>query len=196
MNKHTLDELAHDWWSISLRAVLALVAAAAIMLTPIPHAERLLRVFGAYMLIDGLIELAMAALATRHGEPWHKLVVDGVLGVIFGVLNLIGGGMPIQVRADLIALRTCLTGVVSILGARRLRAELPEALPQWLLIAAGIGSIVFSAVIVAGPRLEARLVGRWDWLASLYLVGFGALLLALAMRLHALSQAPTAPAAV
>ena len=55
------------------------------------------------------------------------------------------------------------------------------------------GSIVFSAVIVAGPTIEAHIVGRLDWLASLYLAGFGALLVALAARLYVLAQAPTAP---
>jgi uncharacterized membrane protein HdeD (DUF308 family) len=195
MNKHGLDELVHEWWSVSLRGVLALVAAAAILVTPIPHADRLLRVFGAYLLLDGLIELVMAALAARQGEHWHKLVVDGVLGVVFGALNLIGGNLPLQVRADLIALRVFLTGVVSIVGARRLRAELPEVLPEWLLLVCGIGSIAFSVVIVAGPTIEAHVVGRLDWLASLYLACFGALLLALAARLYQLNRTPASATA-
>jgi hypothetical protein len=63
-------------------------------------------------------------------------------------------------------------------------------MPAWLLLLGGIGSALFSVLLVVGPALQARLLGRLDWVACLYLVGLGLLLLTLAARLRALSQVP------
>jgi uncharacterized membrane protein HdeD (DUF308 family) len=152
--------------------------------------DHLLHVFGAYMLVDGIIALATAAQAARRHQSWRQPLASGILGILVGMTNLIGGGIPALVRADLIALRTFVVGASSIVVARRLRTALPEMLPQWLLMACGIGSVILSAVMVVGPTIQARVLGRLDWLACLYLVGFGLLLLTLAARLRTLSRGP------
>jgi uncharacterized membrane protein HdeD (DUF308 family) len=188
MNKKSVSDLTSDWWAVGLRGILALVAGVVIFLTPLPHTERLLRVFGAYLILDGAIALVMAGLAARRHESWARSTLNGVLGVFFGLTNLIGGGLPVVLRADLIALRTFLTGVSGIIVARQLRDDLPEMLPAWLLMLSGVGSVIFSVVIFLGPTLEERLAGQLDWLAAVYLIGFGFLLLAVAIRLRTLSR--------
>jgi len=94
------------------------------------------------------------------------------------------------VRADFIALRTFVRAVSDIIVARRLRTEGPAILPAWHLLLSGIGSALFSVLLVVGPALQARLLGRLDWVACLYLVGLGLILLTLAARLRALSRVP------
>jgi uncharacterized membrane protein HdeD (DUF308 family) len=199
MNKTSVNDLAREWWSVALRGVVAVVAGVAVVVSPIPHLDHLLGVFGAYMLVDGIIDLVTAVQAARRHQSWRKPLASGILGILVGMTNLIGGGLPALVRADLIALRTLVLGVSSIIVARRLRTELPETLPEWLLLLCGMGSVIFSVIIVVGPAIEARVLGRLDWLACLYLVGFGLLLLTLAARLRTLSRGPestpTLPAA-
>jgi uncharacterized membrane protein HdeD (DUF308 family) len=199
MIKKSVNDLTREWWSVALRGAVAVLAGVVIVVSPIPHRDHLLRVFGAYMLVDGIIGLITAAQAARRRESWRRPVADGILGILVGMVNLIGGGLPALVRADLIALRTFVQGVSGILVARQLRTELPETLPQWLLMLCGIGSVIFSVIIVVGPAIEARVLGRLDWLACVYLVGFGLLLLTLAARLRTLSRGPrstsTLPAA-
>jgi uncharacterized membrane protein HdeD (DUF308 family) len=189
MNKKSVNDLTREWWSVALRGMVAVVAGVAVVVSPIPHLDHLLRVFGAYMLVDGIVDLVTAVQAARRHQSWLKPLASGILGILVGMANLIGGGIPVPVRADLIALRTFVVGAFSIV-AWRLRTELPETLPQWLMMLCGIGSVILSVIIVVGPAIEARILGPLDWLACLYLVGFGLLLLTLAARLRTLSRGP------
>ncbi|MDB5074642.1 MAG: rane protein [Chloroflexi bacterium] len=190
MNPKSVSELALDWWSVALRGALAVITAVVIVVSPVPHESHLLRIFGTYVLLDGLLDGGMAAQAARQGQDWRRPLANGVIGVIAGVLSLSGGGLSVAVRADIIGLRTLALGVSGIRLARRVRAELPENLPEWLLTACGWGSVVFSVIIFIGPTIQASVLGRLDWLATLYLLGFGALLLTLAGRLRAISRDP------
>ena len=199
MNKKSVNDLTREWWSVALRGVVALLAGVVMVVSPIPHQSHLLPVFGAYMLTEGIVELVTAAQAARLRQSWRKPLASGILGILVGMANLSGGGIPVPVRADLIALRTFVVGAFSIVVARRLRTELPETLPQWLMMLCGIGSVILSVIIAVGPAIEARILGRLDWLACVYLVGFGLLLLTLAARLRTLRRGPestpTLPAA-
>jgi uncharacterized membrane protein HdeD (DUF308 family) len=194
MHKKLPDELAGEWWSVGLRGVLAVVAGIVLYVSPIPHVDHLLRVFGAYMIADGIIDLFMAVRTVRRRQSWLRMGLSGVLGIVFGFVNVVGGGLPAAVRAGLIGVRTFISGISSVLAARKMRAALPDELPEWLLMLSAVGSIVFSVIILVGPTIRARLLGRLDWLAALYLVGLGVLWLVLAVRLRALSHMPTSAA--
>ena len=196
MTRKTVAAVTGEWWSVALRGVVALLAGVVMVVSPIPHQSHLLPVFGAYMLTEGIVDLVTGARAARAHQPWSKAVAQGTLGVLFGLLNLVGGGLPAVVRADFIALRTFVLGASDIIVARRLRTEGPATLPAWHLLLGGIGSALFSVLLVVGPALQARLLGRLDWLACLYLVGLGLLLLALAARLRALHRVPPAKPSV
>ena len=190
MTRTSVADVTGDWWSVALRGVVALLAGVVMVVSPIPHQSHLLPVFGAYMLTEGIVELVTSARAARVHQPWSKAAAQGILGVLFGTVNLVGGGLPAVVRADFIALRTFVRAVSDIIVARRLRTEGPTTLPAWHLLVGGIGSAIFSVLLVVGPALQARLLGRLDWLACLYLVGLGLVLLTLAARLRALSRVP------
>ena len=190
MTRKSVADVTGDWWSVALRGVVALLGGVVMVVSPIPHQSHLLPVFGAYMLTEGIVELATAARAARARQPWSKAAAQGILGVLFGLVNLVGGGLPAAVRADFIALRTFVRAVSDINVARRLRTEGPTTVPAWHLLVGGIGSAIFSVLLVVGPVLQARLLDRLDWLACLYLVGLGLLLLTLAARLRALNRLP------
>src|SRR5437764_4451678 len=190
MTRTSVADVTGDWWSVALRGGVALLAGVVMVVSPIPHQSHLLPVFGAYMLTEGIVELVTAARAARAHQPWPKVAAQGILGVFFGLVNLVGGGLPAVVRADFIALRTFVRAVSDISVARRLRTEGPAILPSWHLLLGGIGSALFSVLLVVGPALQARLLGRLDWVACLYLVGLGLILLTLAARLRALSRVP------
>jgi uncharacterized membrane protein HdeD (DUF308 family) len=196
MTRKSVADVTGDWWSVALRGVVALLAGVVIVVSPIPHQSHLLPVFGAYMVTDGIIELGTAARAVRAHQPWSKAAAQGMLGVLFGLVNLVGSGLPAVVRADFIALRTFVHAVSDIIVARRLRTEGPTRLPAWHLLLGGLGSVIFSVILVVGPALQERLLGRLDWLACLYLVGLGLLLLTLAARLRALHRVPPATPSV
>src|SRR5947209_19331286 len=135
MTRKSVADVTGDWWSVALRGVVALLAGVVallagvvIVVSPIPHQSHLLPVFGAYMLTEGIVELVTAARAARAHQPWYKVAAQGILGVLFGLVNLVGAGLPAVVRADFIALRTFVLGVSDIIVARRLRTEGPTTL--------------------------------------------------------------------
>jgi uncharacterized membrane protein HdeD (DUF308 family) len=194
MHRKTLHEYADEWWSVALRGLLAVIAGIALYLSPIPHADHLLRLFGVYMIADGLIELFITVQAVRHRQDWLRPGINGVLGVVFGMFNVVGGGLPAVVRGDFVAVRTFITGISSFLLARQVRPELPDDLPEWLLQLTALVSVVFSIIIFVGPAIEVRIVGKLDWLAALYLIGLGVLLLIIAARLRAVSRVPAGAA--
>ncbi len=191
MRTKSVGELANEWWSVGLRGGLAVVAGVVVVLSPIPHTERLLRVFGLYLVIDGLITLLAAIQAVIQRTSWLRLTINGLLGVVFGYANLAGNGTSPATRADIIAVRTLVVGVSGIILAWQVRGALPDNLPERLLILAGVGSIIFSLIIFVGPTIEAAVLGGLDWLATLYLLVFGLLLLVIAARLRTIAQTPT-----
>jgi hypothetical protein len=164
-------------------------AGIAILVTPFPHAEDLLRVFGGYLLSDGIVMLVLAAVAAKRHKSWVRPAVSGVLGIVFGLTNLIGSG-PVTFRADLVAIRTFLTGVSGIIIASQLIVNPPEKLLVWLLILAGLGSIIYSVVISVGPLLADHLLDRLGWLFALYLFSLALLFLICCAWLFVLNRRP------
>jgi uncharacterized membrane protein HdeD (DUF308 family) len=187
MHKKPINDVARQWWGMGLRALLALGAGIAILVTPYPHAEDLLRVFGGYLLTDGMVMLILAAVAASRHKRWGKLALSGLLGVGFGLTNLIGIG-SVTMRADFVAIRTLITGLSGILVARQLIVAPSEKLLVWLLVLAGLGSIIYSFVISVGPLLAEHLLDQLAWYFALYLFTLGFLLLACSVWLFILNR--------
>jgi uncharacterized membrane protein HdeD (DUF308 family) len=190
MRKSTISDFARDWWVMGLRGLAAVAAGIIMLATSFPRIDNVLRVFGGYLLIDGAILLIIAALAARQHKSWTKKeAVNGLLGIVFGVVNLIGGS-PVLMRADFIALRTFIAGVSGIVSARQLRVDPPETPLVWLLMLAGVSSAIFSILLAGGLLLEERIRDQFGWLAAAYLFAFGLLFLAISAWLLVLHRRP------
>ena len=80
----------------------------------------------------------------------------------------------------LIAAWAMVTGVMEIAAAIQLRKHIKG---EWLLALAGVASVIFGIALVINPRAGALAV---VWLIGAYSIVFGALLIALGLRLHSL----------
>ena len=78
--------LAHNWWMLLLRGILALVFGILCLAYPSVTLIVMTIMFGVYALLDGIIALA-SSISTAKGRPrWWSTFVEGIVGVIFGLL--------------------------------------------------------------------------------------------------------------
>lgn len=172
-----LDALARNWWLILLRGVLAILFGVLAFIWPGITLLTLVFLYGAFALIDGVLSLAASI---RGGTPvprwWLALV--GVFGIAAGVLTVFWPQITALVLLMFIAAWAIVTGVLQIFGAIKLRHEIEG---EWLLIASGVLSVTFGALLVLWPGAGA--------LAMVLVIGafaimYGALLIGFALRLR------------
>jgi uncharacterized membrane protein HdeD (DUF308 family) len=176
-----LDVLIRYWWVVALRGVLAVLFGLVALVWPNITIIVLVALFGAYVLVDGVIALGTAIFggaqaARRRG--W--LIFEAVTGIAAGVITFIWPDITALALLMVIAAWALITGVVEILAAIRLRRELEG---EWLLAVSGVASIVFGLLLAIRPSAGAVAV---VWLIGAYAILFGAVLVALGLRLRKL----------
>jgi uncharacterized membrane protein HdeD (DUF308 family) len=140
----------------------------------------LVLLYGAYAFVDGVFAIA-AAIAGRGGRaaPTGWLVFVGVLGILAGLAAILWPSITALALLVLIGAWSLLHGILEIVGAIRLRREIEG---EWLLVLGGLVSVAFGILVLARPGAGALAV---VWLIAAYAVVFGALLIALSLRLRA-----------
>jgi uncharacterized membrane protein HdeD (DUF308 family) len=168
-------EIIDRWWLLVLRGVASILLGIAAFVWPGITLLILVILFGAYLLVDGVL----AVVAGAMGRSW-LLVLEGAAGVIVGVLTLVWPGITAVVLLFLTAAWAILTGVAELVAAYRLRRIVRN---EWLLILLGVASILFGILLVIRPGAGL--------LTLVYLIGgycllFGVLLVALGLRLRSI----------
>jgi uncharacterized membrane protein HdeD (DUF308 family) len=104
--------------------------------------------------------------------------LEGLIGIITGVLTVIWPGLTGLVLLYMIAVWAVLTGIFEIAAAVALRREMEG---EWLLILTGIASVIFGVLLIVQPAAGALTLA---WMIGGYAIVFGILLLVLAFRLR------------
>ena len=82
-----LHLLARYWWVLALRGLLAVLFGLLAFFIPNITLLALVLLFGAYALLDGIFDLVSAIRSSNH--HW-AFVLEGIVGIIFGILTLLG----------------------------------------------------------------------------------------------------------
>ena len=176
---------AQNWWAIVLRGVAAVLFGLAAIFLPGITLVVLIAIFGAYVLIDGVFALIGAWRAAQHNQQWWVLALEGVAGIVFGLLTFFWPGITALVLLYFIAAWAIITGALEIGQAIRLRREIDN---EWMLVLAGLASLVFGVLIAVMPGAGALAI---VWIIGVYALVFGILLIALGIRLRGMQeQAP------
>ncbi len=119
----------------------------------------LIAFFGAYVLIDGVIAIYLAIRGRENNRNWGWLLVEGVAGVLIGIITFRWPGVTTFVLLAFIAAWAIITGVMEIFEAIELRRIINN---EWLLILSGAASV--SLVAAASlPRLWSGGAGLAYW---------------------------------
>lgn len=170
--------LARNWWALALRGLVAVVFGLLAIVWPGLTLHVLVLFFGAYVLIDGVFALIAAFSGNVERMHWWSLLLEGIAGIVAGVLTFVWPGITAVVLLYLIAAWALVTGVFEILAAIRLREEIEG---EVMLGLGGLASIIFGIVLFVFPISGALAI---VWLIGIYAIIFGVTLIVLALRLR------------
>lgn len=170
--------LAHNWWMLLLRGIVALVFGVLCLAYPSVTLIVMTIMFGVYALLDGILALVSSISMVKGRARWWSTFVEGTVGVILGLVILIWPGITAFGLLYLIGVWAIITGIFEITAAIRLRQHFTN---EWLLLISGAASVIFGLLILVVPRAGALAVVWW---IGTYAIFFGMAFTALALRLR------------
>lgn len=170
-----LHTLAKYWWALALRGLVAVLFGLLTFILPGITLVTLVLLFGAYALVDGIFNvIAFFRVAAHH---W-ALLIEGIIGIIAGILTFAWPAITAIVLLYLIAFWAIFTGAFEIVAGIRLRKAIRN---EWLLLMIGVFSLLFGILILFAPGAGALAIVLW---IGAYAIVFGVGLIALAFRLR------------
>jgi uncharacterized membrane protein HdeD (DUF308 family) len=166
------------WWALGLRGGIAILFGLAALLRPGLALAALILLFGAYALVDGVFAIVGVFGGTRSGTPRWLLLLEGVVGILAGIIAFVNPGLTAIALLYLVAAWAIVTGIAEIATAIRLRQEMRG---EWALILGGILSVIFGLILAVLPGVG---ILSLIWLIGIYAVAFGVLLLIAAFRVR------------
>jgi uncharacterized membrane protein HdeD (DUF308 family) len=179
--------LTRNWWAVALRGVAAIVFGLLTFIMPGITLAALVLLFGAYAIVDGVLNLVAVARgrAGALDRPRWVLVLEGVVSIGAGLVAFVWPGLTAVALVYVIAAWAIITGVLEIVAAVRLRHHITN---EWWLGLSGALSIVFGVLLMAAPGVGALALVFW---IGAYAIVFGALLVGLAFRLRSVRSGET-----
>ena len=173
-----LHALAKNWWLVLLRGIAGIVFGVLAFSWPGLTLLTLVLFYGAYALVDGIIALTAAFTGRARPLPTWWLIVVGLLGIATGLVSFLWPGITAIVLVLFIGAWAVAHGIFEIIGAIQLRHEIDN---EWMLILAGVLSVIFGLAILAMPGAGAL---GLIWAIGAYSIVFGCLLVGLSLRLR------------
>jgi uncharacterized membrane protein HdeD (DUF308 family) len=169
------DLLKRSWWMLALRGIVAIIFGVLAILWPGLTLLWLVALFAAFAVLAGAASI-MAALRARNRDGWGLALLLGIVSVIAGVLAIFYPGITALTLILLMGANALVTGVLDLVMAARLHKQMRG---EWVLVAAGIVSIMFGAIVMIFPAAGALAL---VWFISFYATLTGVLLLTVAFR--------------
>ena len=163
--------LSQYWWILLLRGILAILFGAVALAWPGLTLATLILFFAAFVFVDGVFDVFHAFSGRKENENWWVLLLEGLLGVAFGVITWMNPGITTLVLLLYIAFWAMATGVLKIIMAVRLRKEIEG---EWWMVLSGLASALFGVIMIARPGAGAMavlwVIGAWAIVTGVFLV--------------------------
>ena len=176
------DSLSRGWWKLLLRGLAAILFAVLAFTNPGISLAALVIVFGAYAFVDGVLNVWMGISGRKEYDDWWVMLLIGLVGIGVGIITFMTPGITALALLFYIAIWAIVRGTLEIVAAVRLRKEIRN---EWLLVLAGVASILFGVLLMARPGAGALAV---VWLIAAYAFVLGIILMALAFKVRRFSK--------
>lgn len=179
--------LRNSWWMLALRGIAAVAFGVLALAWPGITLIVLAALFAAYALVTGVSSITAAIRHRKTEEGWWLVLALGIVALVAGILALFNFALAAFALVVVMGLNALFIGVLDIAIAIRLRRQVRH---EWLLVLAGIVSILFGVAVLLNLGAGALAL---VFLVSFYALMNGFLLLALALRLRSSRGTPSAP---
>jgi uncharacterized membrane protein HdeD (DUF308 family) len=173
-----VDPWTGNWWALALRASAAILLGIFAFLLPGATLAAVVLLFAVYAIVDGVFSIVAAIRGIRRHERWGAMLLQGILGIIAGVIAFLYPGIGALGLTYLVAAWALVTGALEIAAAIKLRKLVSG---EWLLILSGILSILFAVLLAAFPGIGVVVLAWW---LGAYALAYGAIGLGLAFRMR------------
>jgi uncharacterized membrane protein HdeD (DUF308 family) len=167
-----------NWWMFALRGALAIAFGVVALALPGATLLGLVALFAAFALLGGATSIVGALQNRRRDDHWWLALLLGLVSAGAGVIAIVSPALTALVLVLLMGANAIATGVLDIALAIRLRRAIRG---EWVLLLAGLVSVVFGVLVFVFPGAGALALVWW---ISVYAVASGILLLVAAWRLR------------
>jgi uncharacterized membrane protein HdeD (DUF308 family) len=164
--QHPASPMPAVVWALAIRGIVAVLFGLVALVWPGITLSALVLLFGAYAFVDGIFAIVAAFRQEDRGVRWLVLL-EGVLGVLLGVLTFLWPGTVALALLYVIAAWAIITGILEIAAAVGLRRVIRG---EWALIVGGLASVIFGVLLAVWPR-EGLLA--FVWIFGIYALVFG-----------------------
>jgi uncharacterized membrane protein HdeD (DUF308 family) len=171
--RQRLNTLAANWRALALRGLVALLFGLVVLFWPGLVFAVLALLFGIYAVVDGAITFVPALRSSERGARRWLPLTEGAVGIIAGLVALLLSGMSGNGLVYVIVGWALATGMLKILTAILLRAEVENG---WLLAGSGALSVLFGILlaVLAGSDVPFLIpfIGAFAVVVGLALIVF------------------------
>src|SRR5262245_39079963 len=171
--------MGRNWWILGVRGVVAILFGLYALLRPGIALATLILVFGVCILLEGILAIVAAVRVRDHNHRSLPIVLEGIVCIAVGLLALLRPDATALIWLYVVSGFAVVSGILHMAGAIKLRTQFSG---EWVLILNGALTTLFGILMILLPL--AGLLAL-IWLIGAYSIFFGALLLAVALRLRA-----------
>jgi len=139
-----LSTSAANWRALALRGLVALLFGLVVLFWPSLVLTVLALLFGIYAAVDGAITFVPALRSPERGARRTLPLAEGAVGIVAGLVAALWPGLIVSGLVYVIAGWALVTGVLKILTAILLRAQVENG---WLLAGSGALSVLFGVLL-------------------------------------------------
>jgi uncharacterized membrane protein HdeD (DUF308 family) len=167
------DVFSNSRQSFLLRGFLAIAFGVVALLLPNTMLTTLVLLFGAFVLVDGLITIASALKTRNESTHWWVSLLEGFLGVLVGGFALFAPGFTSVALILTIGVWAVAAGLLRLVVGIKMRRALRDVSGMYLN---SLAYIVFGALLLTAPIVGAVAImwclGMWAIFAGIALVYF------------------------